>query len=1407
MKSGSPISQVAGRSVARSPGAAAELGRQWRSGNAPPLEDFLAEWSSAEPRSAVSTRELASLVSLDQRERWRRGQRPAAEEYLRRFPQLLSDEELVLDVIYSEFLLREELGQEPKPLEYQLRFPEFAETLQDQIEFHQAMAANGSSRLSDVDTRRSGSAAQLTRTPDAKLPAHLTHFVPGYEILSELGRGGMGIVYRAKQLSLNRLVALKMLRAGDCGSAALLARFQAEAEAVARLHHPNIVQIYDYGEHDGMPYLALELIEGGPLSASSSGKARNPRDAAEIVVTLARAVQFAHEQGIVHRDLKPANILLRKSEVGGQKSEVASRKSEVGRGTAQTSSDLRPPTSDLCPKIADFGLAKVFREGEESHTQTGTIVGTPCYMAPEQARGQSPLVGPATDVYALGAILYELLTGQPPFKAATAIETLHLVLTTEAVSPARHQPRLPRDLVTIVTRCLHKEPRLRYGTAAELADDLDRFLSDRPVRARRTSVVERGWRWCRRNPAVALLFTSVAVLLVAVAAVSSISSIRLSAQLQRTQQAEDAQRTAKQTAQHRLWDAYLAEISAQTAGRHLGRRFAALETSERASALLDQIGRTPERELELRSATIAALALPDLRLLRRIDARGTWDLDCALAANRYVIASGDELSVCDLDGRELVHIEHRWSEPAPVISRDGRYVGVSDLACAKIWRIDGELAELIWEEAGASRLDLAPDCRHAAVVGADRLMHWLDLTTGQKVRQLGRGPGQSAFCFHESSRRIAVMGDRGIQIIDWETGETLAELPASPAAPFEFSNLAWHPGGEFIATSYDDEGVMLWHVSSGRRILAFPHMGIVRVCFVGSGDYLLTVNVWDARLRMWHTGTGQEVLSDPTFPSFRSEMMPDGRQLLLAGNAEGVTLWEVESAQACTSLPHRLTPSMGWRTHTSISPDGRWLLVSASRGLELWDLTTAQLAGWLESGPAYGVFASDGSIVARFASGVFRWPLHRPPSASGDWARFGPPEKLYGTTTELKFAMSPDAGKLVVRTSAGWRTISPAMPEIPMPIAAEVDPRTVAISKDARWLALGSWNGHGVTVFSPSTGERVAHLTTGPHAFQVFSPDSRWLATTPDGVRVWSVPDWKSVAELRARGDTASELGIAFSPDSSVLAVSQPTGATRLVDPATGADWAVLNHPDKNAGLYLAFSRDQSKLVTAPPHENMAVSVWNLVALREELDRRGLDWPPFVLPRIGAASDSSGLACPLDVSFDRGATWPKEEAASLESVGREARTTSRRDVLMRIIRIDPDNARAHNELSWLLSTGPANLRDPALAVFHARRAVALVPDNHNFLNSLGAALQRAGKHEEAIQALQKALAQSSPQLAPYDLVFLALAHAGLAEWQAASDYFHRTTAAYESQRHKLTSDERDELELFLEEARALGLPR
>jgi len=292
-----------------------------------------------------------------------------------------------------------------------------------------------------------------------------------YKILGELGRGGMGIVYKALHLRLNRLVALKMIRGGVHADDIQIVRFKIEAEAVAALRHPNILQIYEIGESNGLPFVALELLEGGSLSDRLKGTALPPRKAAEWMVPLALAMDAAHQAGIVHRDLKSANILF---------------------------------TSDGIPKITDFGLAKRL-EMDEGQTHTGQVMGTPSYMAPEQARGDTKRVGPAADIYALGAMLYEMLTGRPPFKGASAMETVKQVIDVEPVAPSRVQFRVPRDLETICLKCLQKEPRKRYATAKELADDLTRYLSGEPIRARRTPLFERGIKWARRRPAVATL--------------------------------------------------------------------------------------------------------------------------------------------------------------------------------------------------------------------------------------------------------------------------------------------------------------------------------------------------------------------------------------------------------------------------------------------------------------------------------------------------------------------------------------------------------------------------------------------------------------------------------------------------------------------------------------------------------------------------------------------------------------------------------------------------------------------------------------------------------------------------------------------------------------------------------------
>jgi uncharacterized protein (TIGR03067 family) len=314
--------------------------------------------------------------------------------------------------------------------------------------------------------------------------------VAGYDILGELGRGGMGVVYQARQRGLDRLVALKMILAGAQAGAEELVRFQAEAAAVARLRHPNIVQVYEVGEAEGRPFFSLEYVEGGSLAARLGGTPQPAGDAAELVETLARAVHYAHQQGVVHRDLKPANILM----VSGG----------VVRGEGSPDTTHHSPLTTHQPKITDFGLAKRL-DSDAGQTRSGAIVGTPSYMAPEQADGKGTPVGPAADVYALGAILYELLTGRPPFKAATGLDTVLQVVTEDPVPPRRLQPKVPRDLETICLKCLQKAPGKRYPDAQALADDLRRFLDGEPVQARPTPAWERAVKWARRRPAAAAL--------------------------------------------------------------------------------------------------------------------------------------------------------------------------------------------------------------------------------------------------------------------------------------------------------------------------------------------------------------------------------------------------------------------------------------------------------------------------------------------------------------------------------------------------------------------------------------------------------------------------------------------------------------------------------------------------------------------------------------------------------------------------------------------------------------------------------------------------------------------------------------------------------------------------------------
>jgi serine/threonine protein kinase len=494
--------------------------------------------------------ELLERICIDQVRRWRAGQRVPAETYLAKYPAVQRDDEAIFELIYGEFLLREERGEPPSADELRWRFPRHAERLRRQVDLHELL----NSTDGGDGPGPAGGGAEPDESPELEGPV----VAPGFRIVGELGRGGMGTVYKAWQLSLKRFVAIKVLRMDAYADAGATARFQSEAEAAARFQHPNIVQVYEVGEHDGLGYLVLEYAAGGGLDRRLAESLQDPRSSARLIETLARAIHFAHERGIIHRDLKPANVLL---------------------------------TEDGVPKITDFGLAKLL-EREEELTAHGEILGTPSYMAPEQVRGQTDKIRPATDVYSLGAILYEMLTGRPPFKGTTPLSTLEQVSSQEPLSPGKIQRNVPRDLETICLKCLNKEPGRRYATASELAEDLDRFLHGRPILARPTPLWDRLAKWARRRPlsaaAVAGLFTLSVILLVGAVYYNHRLHVEMLAALRAERRAQDERDLALNAFNRLIYDVQerLAQTPATRALRRslLDTAIRGLEELERSAA-------------------------------------------------------------------------------------------------------------------------------------------------------------------------------------------------------------------------------------------------------------------------------------------------------------------------------------------------------------------------------------------------------------------------------------------------------------------------------------------------------------------------------------------------------------------------------------------------------------------------------------------------------------------------------------------------------------------------------------------------------------------------------------------------------------------------------------------------------
>lgn len=1134
----------------------------------------------------ISVRELSSLIQVDLASRWNQADRKTSEDYFRRFPHVVADTEVALDIIYCEFLVSERTSGHANLDDFVQRFPDFGVLLTEQVRLHHALLALERSESPANDGDAKTNPARFADTPTSPEAC--------YDIIEQIGSGGMGVVYRARQTTLNRDVALKMLRAIDADNRELLARFQSEARVVASLHHPQIVQVFDYGEHEGLPYLAMELMSGGSLADRLNGTPWSPHASAQLLVQLAAAVQYAHDQQVIHRDLKPANVLIAADE------------------------------PQLAVKIADFGLAKCFIEDSPLRADSLAFLGTPSYMAPEQARGGSRNTGAATDIYSLGSILYELLTGRPPICGESPGETLRLLLSTEPVSVRQLAPQVPRDLATICDKCLQASSERRYASAAALRDDLERFLVGKPIQARPVSEIERAWRWCGRNPLLAGALSAVILLLVGITTVSVGYSTQLRSELARSRKLELSEREANRQAQLQLWDALLSKAESVSGSGRVGRRFDSLAAITTASDLqLDPAGKS-ERNLQLRNAVIAAVAQTDLQTTQTItNWQGTaHGGDLRVAADRCVSVS-DEGTVSGFrlsDGRFLWTIPGEQQYVRTQLSSDGRLLALTDRSGIALWRIHSDHPEQAWRIPQARHLSFAPDGLHVAY-SLDAGMFLARLSDATVVRPLGEGPALSRFEFDESSSRVAVCTESNVQIISLDTGEVETEFP--PADVID-PILAWHPAGDYLAVWQSSTEACLWNSRTGAKAHTFPLAGAPgQLCFSGDGSILAAESLWTGRLWVWDVASGETCLDVPDIDFLASEPGEDDTIQFLA-QADGAGTAIELSGGACREFARSLDAPLGGMMIASTSPDGRLIACSGSQGIELWDLQTRRRLAQCEIGYCSAFFNSAGDLIVGTQTGVYHLPrqIESPANPAGETSpagtpsqkqsllKFGPPRQLHEAIYPLSLYVNASAETMIFAETATW-SLRQAQRDQVLPLQTTDDPRCGAVSNDNLFVAIANWENPGATVWDATTGAPMTTLDIGKNGVLRFSPDGRFLAATPDGVTLWNTRDWTLNHQLKLNGTTPTGLNIAFSPDSRVLAVLQSNGVIELVDTYSKQRLASLRGPQTIGANCLIFSPDQRWLIATTPE--LESQVWDLAALRRELASRVLDWPADIL--------------------------------------------------------------------------------------------------------------------------------------------------------------------------------------------------
>jgi serine/threonine protein kinase len=1334
-----------------------------------------------------------------------------------------SSESDLFNELANEFAERYRRGERPSLTEYTERHPELADEIRDLFPPLVMMEklGGGSDRSADRVTGRF--------QPCRPIPDRLGDF----RIIREIGRGGMGIVYEAEQESLGRHVALKVLSHPRHLGPTQLIRFQREARAAALLHHTNIVPVFGVGVHEDVHYYAMQFIEGQsldsllreltrlrrdavqeksiphlepdsiltsvssgllrnrsrvevkpsvadaspivpsptaptgaltggaagavdadslPINASSSSlstlgqkEPRYFRSVARLGMQVAEALAYAHSHGVVHRDIKPANLLL----------------------------DLQGTIW-----VTDFGLAKA--EGSEELTSPGDVVGTLRYMAPERFQGKAYS---SSDIYSLGLTLYEMLTLKPAFTSAHRVQLLNSIIHVEPARPRKLERQIPRDLETIVLKAIAKNPDDRFASAGEMARELGRFVSGRPIHSRRASMPERLWRWSRRNPAVALLTLLAASLTTVLAIGSTVAAWNL-------QKQRDAVRNEQQKTSVELGRSLLRQVRALRYSREPAQREARLGKLAEAAKAARQGMAEPGLLNDLRDEAISTLAEVDQRPIGRFSRLNFNLMDSSFSfnADRYVVVNDRTTMhlhrISDQSEIRVVKPSHAQALISPALLPGGRFVIVgAGPSRTELW--DLELGEVpaVWP-ADIQCATYRPDGKQVATLRPDGEVRIYDLPAMKEVSRCHLGLsipsrlGRQQLALSADGRSLAVLRNAApnARVYDLASGRLVLEVKV-PAAR-TYGSVSLSRTGRLLAVAHD-LAISVYDVTDGELLaLLQGHQSAgINLCFEPEGD-LLVSDCWDGITRVWDPIQGR--LLAALQGNFRG--WAETTSKLVVGLKDDLILHQVTLAQErrtidCRTLREAAAVPFYGLAKLAFSPDGTMIAMTLRPdGVRILRASDGQGLALLPIGECTELlFLPDGALLTANSHGLCRWPV-RPLSKNA--LRIGPPDPLiqlsrYGNQVELAagasgrlvgFGALRESSYVLMNSEQRWRRSW---------LCLYTNIVGLAISPDGRWAATTDWKAYldqmSLKVWQTATGQLKAEYPVS-HSYVAFSPDGQWLgANGPSGVQFFRTGSWAK----GARADCEPQRGwirVAFHPSSRMAAIID-TGRSgvHLVHVETGRRIASFEGTDDSAQVFVGFSLDGRFLHTS--HADQRVNLWDLASIRRRLEQLGLAtgipdlfdvsraWeqhPPIDRIEVVGA-DPAGIRllalCQTlrEVSFairgllDSGLTDPEELFRRGDFWARLGQwrlaATDYRTALVR----RPDARLTATDLAASPASAPGR-GIPDEAVYWARLAVRLQPGNAHYRRSLCSALYRAGRFAEAALELERQISRNSETL-------------------------------------------------------------